>query len=100
MSCPFYGYSLIFGTVHGTLLVPWAGNRCALITEAHSPCAMETVEGRAPNWVICPRNPEFLAMAYHTESAADGERIKAHLDRLVHLTKVRRRLPVPSEAPE
>jgi hypothetical protein len=57
--CPFYGASLTsFGQ-----LVRFPGspnNRCALITNAHSPCWMEVAENRAPDWAECPRNPEFV----------------------------------------
>lgn len=73
--CPFYGASLIFldlptrgvsvevfgagdvtETRHLSLsphLITQPGNRCALITSAHSPCAMES-----PDWSLCHRNPE------------------------------------------
>lgn len=58
-NCPFYGRSLVFGT---TLHDDFGGsNRCALITSAHSPCWMEVSEQRAPDWPLCPRNPEYAA---------------------------------------
>lgn len=64
--CPFYGASLVFAdellprgsnfTISPHLMVQ-SGNRCALITSAHSPCAMEIL-GYAPRWATCSRNPE------------------------------------------
>lgn len=59
MSCPFYGVSL-FVLPGGPVLVPTPGNRCALITSAHSPCWMEIGENAAPDWETCPRNPAFF----------------------------------------
>lgn len=50
-SCPFYGASLVFLSAVGEIhvrdmepsphLITQRGNRCALITSAHSPCARE-----------------------------------------------------------
>lgn len=40
MSCPFYGRHALVGT--GLILDdPSGGNRCAIIVNAHAPCAME-----------------------------------------------------------
>lgn len=66
-SCPFYGASLVFLSAVGEIhvrdmepsphLITQRGNRCALITSAHSPCAREMC-GSAPEWAVCRRNPE------------------------------------------
>lgn len=59
MNCPFYGRSLFRGTdgAH-PFFAGTAGNQCALITDAHSPCVMETIQGKPPDWSGCVRNPE------------------------------------------
>lgn len=58
MSCPFYGRSLIglHAGMHPQLVGFGDSNRCALITDAHAPCAME-IARLAPNWGECDRNP-------------------------------------------
>lgn len=45
--CRFYGMSGIAGT-----LKPSYGNQCALVTNSHSPCAMETL-GKLPDEETC-----------------------------------------------
>jgi hypothetical protein len=76
-SCPFYGASLHFrtaghfGTTGRAALIPSSGNRCALITSAHSPCWMEVAESRRPWWEDCPRNPEFVTFVVRGIEAAD-----------------------------
>lgn len=62
-SCPFYGGALAYaGERHPRLIVfQTQSNQCALITSAHSPCWMEAIEGLAPAWAECPRNPEYAA---------------------------------------
>lgn len=58
MSCPLHGLSLIFAHGGAVLAAPSTpSNRCPLITDAHAPCRME-VEGNAPDWATCPRNPD------------------------------------------
>jgi hypothetical protein len=52
--CPFYGVTLV--VLDTPALVPSRGNQCALITEAHAPCAME-ICGEIPEWRECLRNP-------------------------------------------
>lgn len=56
MSCRFYGVAvhMMGGTI--PVIVPTHGNQCGLITNAHSPCAME-MRGETPDWKTCPRNP-------------------------------------------
>ncbi len=53
MSCPFFGHSLWIRT---RIIAPSHGNQCALVTNAHSPCTMET-SGQRPSWEDCDRNP-------------------------------------------
>jgi hypothetical protein len=53
--CPFYNASIWRGELVRFPGEP--GNRCALITSAHSPCRMQ-IAGRDPDWKTCPRNPE------------------------------------------
>lgn len=75
MSCPFYGCSLVsLDRGHGRVGPPAfvnlnAGNQCALITSAHSPCWMEVAEQSAPEWAACPRNPEWITEAFRSEAA-------------------------------
>lgn len=57
MNCPFYGRALWESITAPFLLVDTRGNQCALITDAHSPCAME-IEGREIDWRACPRVAE------------------------------------------
>lgn len=67
MSCPFYGAAIIQLQQTDWAFVPpnnfRAGNRCALITDAHSPCFMEVHEGLKPDWGDCPRNPKLMVDA-------------------------------------
>jgi hypothetical protein len=59
LMCPFYGYALFHHEAVGggdTIMVPSQGNQCALITDAHSPCAMQ-IDGLRPEWEKCQRNP-------------------------------------------
>jgi len=55
--CPLYGLGLTSVGFAGQ-----GGNRCALVTDAHAPCIMETQQSKAPDWLTCPRNtPESMA---------------------------------------
>lgn len=47
---------------------PSGSNRCALITDAHSPCWMEVGEGSNPDWAACPRNPAWITEAFRSEA--------------------------------
>ncbi len=88
MSCPFYGCSLFFG--HGVIPVidQQAGsNRCALITDAHSPCWMEVGEEREPEWKECPRNPVFIQVA--VENEPEYSRFAAHSIYIIGLAMAR-----------
>jgi hypothetical protein len=78
MSCPFYGASLYFkpGVNEGGVLFNCGGNRCALITSAHSPCWMEVGESRPPDWEACPRNPEYPAHAFAEFAGDPNERLR------------------------
>jgi hypothetical protein len=64
--CPFYGYAFAHATADeerrsfGAALIARGGNQCALVTNAHSPCAMETA-GTDPSWQHCGRNPSAEA---------------------------------------
>lgn len=59
MNCPFYGVALSRSPqLRHPFFIETGGNRCALITEAHSPCRMEVIDGQPPEWWKCPRNPE------------------------------------------
>lgn len=73
MSCLFFGYSFFPATppesAHfGAALIRCGGNRCALITDAHSPCWMEVGEGSNPDWAACPRNPAWITEAFRSEA--------------------------------
>lgn len=72
LSCPFYArgiHELPVSTgdfphdQRGVeiVLMPNPGNRCALVTTAHSPCYMEVRENLPPDWSECVRNPMFVA---------------------------------------
>ena len=74
LACPWYGQSDAFAG----RFVPRQGNRCALITSAHSPCWMEVGEHRNPDWAACPRNPEWAACEY---AGLDGENPDSSHDR-------------------
>jgi hypothetical protein len=63
-SCPFYGVSLMrLMPDQAAVLVPTNGNQCALITVAHSPCAME-IAGKDVGWDRCHRNPANTGEPY------------------------------------
>jgi hypothetical protein len=87
MSCPFYGASTIALRDPVNLALPapgfgdlvtihTGGNRCGLITSAHSPCWMEVGESRAPDWAACPRNPEYPAHAFAEFAGDPNERLR------------------------
>jgi hypothetical protein len=95
--CPFYGYAFAHATADeerrffGAALIASGGNRCALVTNAHSPCAMETA-GTDPSWQHCGRNPS---------AEAAGERpsltqIAAYLPRPSQPWPATRRAPRPA----
>lgn len=94
MSCPFYGVSLVQYTTFSPIFMPAGGNRCVLITSAHSPCWMEVSENAAPDWAQCPRNPEFLAHSDHLTGGegGDAQRIYLALSDLARLTRMRKRV--------
>lgn len=64
--CPFYGMSLHSVPARDgemfAMLYPSKGNRCALVTDAHSPCIMEVYEGAPCDWSKCRRNPSTNAL--------------------------------------
>jgi hypothetical protein len=58
MNCPFYGYAMFrLGSMAGAfpfVLIPSHGNQCALVTDSHSPCILQT-NGDPVEWSVCPR---------------------------------------------
>ena len=60
MSCKFYGAAA--AAVLNTLIES-GGNQCALITEAHAPCRMETA-GLDPDLEACELNGSARAIAF------------------------------------
>lgn len=66
--CPFYGKQanpLI------RALMPTGGNRCALITEAHTPCKLELEGDQAPQLENCEMNGSARAVTiagYHEDA--------------------------------
>lgn len=60
MSCPFYGRALFAHMVLPVrfVLLDTKGNQCGIVTDAHSPCMMET-NGEAVVWEECPRMKEL-----------------------------------------
>ena len=91
-ACPFYGAALFVSREPEPMAVtfPTMGNQCALITSSHSPCWMEVGENAAPNWVQCPRNPEFLATLPADQDERGRDRVVAHFRNLEQLTLARR----------
>lgn len=54
-NCPFYGRAMFSNTVVPVkiLLLDTRGNQCAIVTDRHAPCWMET--SRQPiDWRECP----------------------------------------------
>jgi len=68
--CPFYGFSFIPKL---SLMVGHPGNRCALITDAHSPCRME-VQELIPCWERCTSFNK-LEMKNDLESISENTRV-------------------------
>lgn len=54
MNCPFYGRALYGRVVPPIkfLLLDTEGNQCAIVTDHHAPCYMET-DGKVPDWKDC-----------------------------------------------
>lgn len=73
MPCPFYGHSA--AQLIRTLMQT-SGNRCALITEAHSPCRME-IAHQEPDLEKCEFNGSGRAIRLryvHTRHDAGSQR--------------------------
>jgi hypothetical protein len=77
VSCLFYGRAIgWWGDSDAVFIAPEGpdppGNRCALITSAHSPCWMEVGEQRPPDWSECVRNPEVVAELVRLGPMSEG----------------------------
>lgn len=94
--CPFYGASIV-STGHVIRFGEGGSNRCALVTSSHSPCWMEVGEAQPPEWAICPRNPEYIAMNLHDalnnirDDSERDDRLFAAVSYLMHLMQLSRR---------
>lgn len=67
-ACRYHGKH---SAITAKLLMPSAGNQCAMRTDAFVPCAME-LAGLNPDWSLCPlrtrTDPEFVAIRTLVES--------------------------------
>lgn len=78
VNCPFYAHTIRKVPVDSGrepvwLRIPNPGsNQCALVTDAHSPCIMEVIAKRTPDWEQCSRRPNGLVVGPAVESTEIG----------------------------